>query len=91
VHIDTITLSPLSFLIADGNISDGRTSANKIQVTKDVITRENSPDGQIVKETQEAPPSSPPFPQFECHLQDCGQCFNSQSELIAHIERISSW
>jgi hypothetical protein len=69
------------------------------------MTLEASPDDQIVKETEdtediinpknspthplEASPPSPPSPQFECYFQGCGQCFPSQSELIAHMDKES--
>jgi hypothetical protein len=60
---------------------DGKND-NKTQDTEDTIKPENSPT-----HTLEA---SPPSPQFECRLQGCGKRFNSQSELIAHMDKESA-
>jgi hypothetical protein len=71
---------------------DGQT-VNKIQDTKDLFELENNRDDQIVKEKDDiikpekshTHPASPPSPEFECYY--CKQCFPSNSERIAHMDK----
>jgi hypothetical protein len=56
--------------------------ANEIRDSEDVTAPENTPTQSLE--------ASAAFPQFECFLQGCGRRFNSQRELIAHMDKESA-
>lgn len=64
---------------------DDDQSDNETQDTEDIIKPENNPTHPL-----EASPPSPPSTPFECYFGGCGQRFNSQSELIVHMDKESA-
>jgi hypothetical protein len=67
-------------------------------VGEGIDEKDSSQLHEEIQDTEDAKPenspahtleASPPSPQFECYFEGCGQRFNSQSELIAHMDKES--